>query len=211
MDLQEGSYKIPIDGKWYLEDLYVFPRTYEQVYFLIFSLLPHEDEFIQERIKYAYSQYPWKGGYSAVNFYDKLKYTTPAKQRPQVLSMQYASPGWIELSAIVGVAVVVEKLVVSLSNSLRAANATYHEIYKGMQERKLLRIDEKIKEKELEAKHTDYIEKQAELMANILQLEDIAQIHEKSGSKLKSLKILLSLYRRVRTLVEFQQKRKTNF
>lgn len=211
MNLYEGRYQIPIDGVWFLEDLYVFPRTYEQVYFLMFSLLPHDDEEIQEKIKYAYSQFPWKGGYSAVNFYNKLKYTTPRKQRPQIISMQYASPGWIELTAIVGVALIVEKLVVSLSNSIQAANATYHQVYKGMQERKILRIEKKSKEIELEIKHAEYIQKQVEVMGSLLGLENIEQIHEKTGSPLKSLKIMMSLYRRVRTLVEFQNDSKTNF
>ena len=74
MDLIEANHKIPIDGKWDLEDLHRFPRAYEQVYFMLYCLLPHEDEWVQERIDYAFKQYPWMGGYSAVNFYNKLKY-----------------------------------------------------------------------------------------------------------------------------------------
>jgi hypothetical protein len=211
MNLYESDYKIPIDGDWFLEDLYVFPKAYEQVYFLIFSLLPQEDEEIEERIKYAYSQFPWKGGYSAVNFYDKLKYTTSRVRRPKVISMQYASPGWIELSAILPIAVAVEKLIKSISNSICSTNRAYHEVYTGMQKRKLLRIEIKSKEIELEQKHAEFIELQVKTMANILRLEDVDNIHEKSGSQLKSLKILLSLYRRVRTLAKFQINGKTNF
>jgi hypothetical protein len=37
VDLNEKQYKIPIGGRWDLEDLYVFPRAYEQVYFLVYS------------------------------------------------------------------------------------------------------------------------------------------------------------------------------
>ena len=62
MDLNEENCKFPIDGKWSLEDLYVFPRAYEQVDFIFYSLIPHEDENVQERIQYAYSKYPWQGG-----------------------------------------------------------------------------------------------------------------------------------------------------
>ena len=205
MDLREKHYKIPIEGRWFLEDLYVFPRAYEQVYFLVYSLLPHEDENIQERIQYAYSQFPWQGGYSAVNFYNNLKLTTPKKQRPQVISLQYASPGWIELSLIIGVALSIEKLVKTVAKSLREANSVYHEIYEGTQKRKLLRIKVKSKELELEKAHADYIMQSVGKMADLLNMTEVDQITAKTGSPLKSLKILLSLYRRVRTLAEYQK------
>jgi hypothetical protein len=208
MELNEDKYKISIAGKWYLEDLYVFPRAYEQVYFLIYSLLPHDDEMIQDRIQYAYSQFPWRGGYSAVNFYNNLKYTTPRKERPQILSMQYASPGWIELSLIIGVAVAVERLVKAISSTIRKANATYNEVYRGLQERKLLRIKVEKNELELEMIHAAYIEHSAQKMANMLQLNELDQMHSKTGSSLKTLKILLSLYRRVRTLVDYKRRGK---
>ena len=209
MDLEESNYRIGIDGRWDLEDLYIFPRNYEQVYFLVFSLLPHEDEDIQERIKYAYSGFPWRGGYSAVNFYNNLKYTTPRLHRPQVISIQYASPGWIELRLIQFVARTVEGIIKSIATSIIEANRVYNEIHKGLSERKLLRIDVKKKELELEMMHADYIEKSANTMARLVGLRDVSQMHEKTGSPLKTLKILLSLYRRIRTLAEYQNKGKT--
>jgi hypothetical protein len=209
INLSEESYKIPMDGRWNLEDLYIFPHTYEQVYFLIYSLLPHDDEEIQEKIKYAYSAFPWQGGYSAVNFYNKLKFTTPKQNRPQVLTIQYASPGWIELSLIIGVAVSVQRIVIAVSASIREANSVYSEIHKGMSERKLLRIKIEKEELALEEQNAEYIQKTVERMVKLLGLKDIEQMHKKSGSPLKTLKILLSLYRRVRTLAEFQKNGKT--
>lgn len=209
MDLAESNYIINIDGRWDLEDLYVFPRSYEQVYFLVFSLLAHEDENIQERIKYAYSGFPWRGGYSAVNFYNNLKYTTPKLHRPQVLSIQYASPGWIELRLINFVAHTVESIVKSIAASILHANHVYNEVHKGLSERKLLRIDVKKKELELEIMHAQYIEQSANTMARLVGLDNLNQMHDKTGSPLKTLKILLSLYRRIRTLAEYQNSGKT--
>ena len=138
MDLSYGKHKIAIDGEWYLDDLYVFPRTYEQVYFLLYSLLPHDDGHINERIQRAYSAFPWQGGYSAVNFYNQLKYTTPREERPHIISMRYASPGYIELGLIVSVAVAVAKLVKAIASAIRETNSAYHEVYTGLQKRKPL-------------------------------------------------------------------------
>lgn len=209
MDLIEANHKIPIDGKWDLEDLHRFPRAYEQVYFMLYCLLPHEDEWVQERIDYAFKQYPWMGGYSAVNFYNKLKYSFPKKERPQVISLQYASPGWIELSIIVGVAVAGERIVKAIATAIREANSTYQEIHRGMQERKLHRIEVAKNELELEQQYQEFIENSVDRMVRLLGLSGIEKINQKTGSPLKTLKILLSLYRRIRTLAEYQNKGKT--
>lgn len=109
--LPPGTYTIDIGGEWSLEDLYVFPRTYEQVYFLIYSLLPAHYDLDVERIEHAYRAFPWQGGYSAVNFYNHLKYVTPPRERPQVILINYSSPGWLELGIILTVALNVERII----------------------------------------------------------------------------------------------------
>lgn len=78
-----------------------------------------------------------------------------------------------------------------------------------MQERKLLRIEVEKKELELEEKHQQFIESSAERMVKLLGLSDVEQMNQKTGSPLKTLKILLSLYRRIRTLAEYQNEGKT--
>jgi hypothetical protein len=55
----------------------------------------------------------------------------------------------------------------------------------------------------------EYIQKSADSMVELLKLEDREQMDIKSGSPLKTLKILLSLYRRIRTLAEFERLGKT--
>jgi hypothetical protein len=211
MELQENNYRIPIDGRWDLEDLYKFPRAYEQVYYLIYSLLPHEDDYTNQRIQYAFMQYPWKGGYSAVNFYNNLKFTVPRNKRPQIRSIQYASPGWIDLILIEFIAKRLENIVKSFANSIKHVNSAYSEIHRGMQDRKLLRIETQLKELELEKAHAEYIAQSVQSMATILGFHNVAQMNAKTGSPLKTLKILLSLFRRVRILAEFENKGKTKF
>jgi hypothetical protein len=140
-----------------------------------------------------------------------LKYTTPRRSRPQVVSLYYASPGWLELSIIVGVAIAVERIAKAIASTLKEANSTYHEIHKGLSERKLLRIEAEKKELELMHANHSYIEKCLLDMANLLHLSEVGQMHEKTGSPLKTLKIMLSLYRRVRTLAEYRARGKVDF
>lgn len=215
MFLVEENYKLNIDGSWDINDLYTFSRNYEQVYYAIYSLYPHDDEKIEKKIKGAYSSFPWQGGYSAVNFYDQLKYTTPSQKRLKILTMQYASPGWFELSIIIGVAVSIKQIVGAITFSIKEMNSTYNEIYRGAKERKLLKIQVEQTEnehqkkmafeanfKKAEGENLKFIEEQNEKLARILKIEDVKKIHEKTGSPLKTLKILMSLYRRVRKLSE---------
>jgi hypothetical protein len=147
------NYTIPIAGNWTLEDLYVFPRTYEQVYFLVYSLAPDHSDREAERIARAYESLPWQGGYSAVSFYNQLKYITPKRERPAVVSIEYSSPGWIELALILSAALNVQQIVKSIAKSLGYANNVYNDIIKGMQQRKILRLE--VREKELELKQRE--------------------------------------------------------
>ena len=135
------SYKIFIDKRWSLEDLYKFPRAYEQVYFAFEAVLPSPDEVTDERIERAFRAFPWQGGYSAVSFYNQLKYATPPKRRPLIQKMQYASPGYIELLLNLPLAVQIAGVVGSVAASIGACNKTYNAIHTDLQKRKLLRMD----------------------------------------------------------------------
>jgi hypothetical protein len=206
---EEGKYKIPLAEKWTLEDWYVFPHIYEQVYFFMYSFLPNQDDSAVERIQRAYSTFPWYGGYSAVNFYDQLKYILPKNRRPYIVSIRYGSDGWIELALLVSIAMSIERIVKAIADTLDHCNNVYHNIYIGLQRRKLLRIKTKRKELQLKKKELEYIEESLQLMARLLGFQNLAEVNERTGSSYITLKILLSLYRRLRILAEYQKRGKT--
>jgi len=208
---QAETYTIHIEGDWSLEDLYVFPRAFEQVYFLVYSLMPERDEDALERIHHAYSALPWRGGYSAVNFYNQLKYVTPKPDRPQIVSIHYASPGWLEVALILSVALSVERLVKSISNTIGHAHDVYDRIARGMSERKLLRLEAQQKELQFKKEELEYITSCLDQMGKLLGFNNLEEIKNRTGHPYISLKILLSLYRRVRTLVEYIGKGKADF
>src|SRR2546422_9381564 len=122
---QPDTYTIHIEGKWSLEDLYVFLCAFEQVYFLVHSLMPEHDDAAPERIRHAYHAYPWQGGYSAVNFYNALMYVTPKRDRPHSASIHYGSPGRFEIDLIPGGAFGVERRGKNLANTGRHGPDTY--------------------------------------------------------------------------------------
>jgi hypothetical protein len=125
--------------------------------------------------------------------------------------MQYSSPGWIEISVITGVALSLEQLVKSVGRTILYVNKVYNEIYAGFQERKLSEIKTKQAESEFQRKHGKFISDSLKEMAKIYGVKKVSDLNQKTGSPYKSLKILLSLHRRVRTLVDYQSKGKTRF
>lgn len=215
------EYQIKIDGEWTLEDWYAFPHTYSQVYGFVYSLFEIRkylevdwDEFaeeIDERILFTYTSQPWRGGYSAVNFYNYLKNLVPPHHRPRIKAVHYESPGFIKLVLFVPAAKAIKEIVQTFCDAGKSINSLYNEIYKGMYERKLLKLD--VKKKELELKEADlkFIESSTKSLARLMGFKSTRQLHQATRNPLTSLKILLSFYRRIRTLAEYTKKGKSKF
>ena len=68
-----GNIFIGLDGQWEFVDLAVLPKTYSELYSVVYLLenLPSSSD---EMVSYTFQAHPWEGGYSALNFYlRKLK------------------------------------------------------------------------------------------------------------------------------------------
>jgi hypothetical protein len=208
MARQQGVYPIHMDGRWTLEDLYKFPRTYEQAYFALDALIPSESQLDFERVDRAFRAFPWQGGYSAVNFYNQLKYATPVGARPEVLSIHYASPGAITLSLILEQAQLLAAIVGAVAGSIAVCNTLYNKIMNDLQHRKLLRIKVERENIALSHEELNLVREYNQEMAAILQIGTPDALDARTGRPLVSLKILLSVYRRVRTLADYRNKGK---
>lgn len=206
--MADDVYRIPIDGDWSLEDLYVFPRAYEQCYFAYLALAATPPSADDDRIARAYEAFPWQGGYSAVDFYNQLKWSVTKRKRPTIIRIRYGSPGVIELGGLlVSIAVIIERVVHTLCKAAREVNQTYSAIHRDLQKRRLLRIKTDNEIRKLTPLEQARISKHAEELATILDV-DLAKLNERTSSPYISLKILLSLFRRMRAISEFQRRGK---
>jgi hypothetical protein len=196
------TYRIELDGKWLLKDFSEFFHIYTEVYSLCFSLVG--PPALEGRYPELLRRYPWRGGYSAVNFYDDLYVEMGRRYRPNVKAIQYASPGYLELSLLVIVATNIKRIVKQLTKSGEAINNLYTSIHKGLAERKLLRLDVRSKELDLATKELEYIRAAYRDFAGSLHIPESEAFLEASPNPLAALKVLLSLYRRVRVLAKFQ-------
>jgi len=210
--LDVENIKLHIDGRWELTDLNLLTRVYIQIYGLIYSL-DVADDYLDEEIQYIYGKYPWKGGFSAVNFYQNLFSKMPRKYRPEIKSFQYASPGFMELSQLVDVAKDISLIVGYVSAALLAGNKTYSSIQKGIRERKLSKVDLRSEELKLLEQERDFIHKSVNDIAKVMGVrkETLAKLYLRAeNNELAVLKILSSLYRRARDLAKLQNKQQLN-
>jgi hypothetical protein len=206
-----GSYTIHIDGRWSLEDLYVFARTFEQVYFAVEAILPATDEETNERIVRAFQIFPWQGGYSAVGFYNQLKLATPAKRRPVIASIRYSSPGWLELLALLSVTTTVTIIVNRIAKTLEQCNHTYNQIYTDALHRKLLKMEVERRRIDLTKEQADFLIRSSDTIAQMMGIPSAEIVDSRTSDPFISMKIFLSLYRRVRTLATYQKQGKADF
>ncbi len=105
----------------------------------------------------------------------------------------------------------VRDLVNIIAGTIKSANHAYTDVVKGMQQRKLMRLKGKEAVLKLRQSELDFIAENAETMGRVLGITDVSSIHARTGNPYITLKILLSLFRRVRTLAEYQLQGKADF
>jgi hypothetical protein len=121
--VQSSNYIITIGGIWSLNDFYELPHVFEQAYVFNCAVFQVEMTTTFERLNEVFLSYPWRGGYSAVNFYNSLGKHIPAHFRAKIKSIQYASPGGIELIVVIPAVVAIAKLVDIIVKSAGGVNS----------------------------------------------------------------------------------------
>lgn len=211
MALQPTKTKLRLDGRWNLEELSEATKDYTQLYGFAYSLLPDLPLARQEEIDYIYGKFPWKGGYSTVNFFNQLFHKIPPKLRPEVERIQYASPGFIELSELLLVAVTVAGIVKAVCSTINTAHDTYRNIQKGSVDLELSKINLAKEKLDLTQRQIAFCEGSTKKLVEVFGLtESQEQLIDQrvQGNQAMKLKILLSVFRRVEPLAEKQSEGK---
>lgn len=211
MTLKTTKTKLLLDGRWNLEELSEATRDYTQLYGFAYSLVPDLPLARLNEIDYIYGKFPWKGGYSTVNFFNQLFHKIPPKLRPEVERIQYASPGFIELSEILLVALTVAGIVKAVCSSINMAHDTYRKIQKGSVDFELSKINLSKEKLDLTQKQRAFCESSSNELVKIFDLsveqDKLLNQRVQSNPAIK-LKILLSVFRRVEPLAKKQSEGK---
>ena len=206
----EESYRVLMDGRWRLEDLYTFPHAFSQCYAFIYCLDSDLSPRDRDRINYALVGYPWKGGYSYVNIYIVFHHQVPPRHRPTIKAISYASPGWLDIVLNPDVALQVAKSVGILAGSAVAAAKAYATVMKYLTQVSVERKRAQLAEMRLTQAQHKTLMSMCQDIAKFLGFKSVKELHERTGSPEISLKLLAAHYRRTDQLVEFVKEGKAS-
>lgn len=196
-------YRVLMDQRWELKDLYNFPHSYSQAHAFIYCLDSELDPRDDERINIALQDYPWKGGYSYINIYTVFHHQIPVPHRPQIASIQYASPGWIDILLNPDVALQVAKAVGILLGAGVAAAKAIKEIDKIRLDIALQRRQQWKEFAELTAEETKALNEMSEELAKNLGFGSLQKLQQRTKNPEVTLKVLLAHYRRLKVLGDY--------
>ena len=205
--------QIGLNGRWALEELSYAMKEYIQLYGFAYSLIPDLPIARREEIDYIYGKFPWRGGYSTVNFFNQLFHKIPGKLRPEVKRIQYASPGFIELTELLAAALMVAQIVTTVCKSLNSIHKLFRKIQKASAAHKLSKINLATEELNLKQRQITFCVNSSKSLVKAFGLTEAQEqlIDQKvQNNPVMKLKILLSVFRRVEPLAKKQALGKIN-
>jgi hypothetical protein len=200
-----GIYRVLMDERWALEDLYGFPHAYSQAHSFVYHFDGDQelDSRIVNRVNKTFHEYPWRGGYSYVNLYAVLFNQIPKQHRPTVQSIQYASPGWIDLLINPDVALKVAQSVGILLGAGVTAVEAFKQIDKARLDIGRRRRQQNREYASLAASEAKELNNMSEELAKHLGFHNLEELQKKTGDPEVTLKVLMAHYRRLRTLGDY--------
>jgi hypothetical protein len=214
MPKRKGSARLGLAGEWSLHELYEYSHVFTQVYSLVFYLDSLREGVVEpegwgiDDEEPMLGSFPWRGGYSAVNFYRRLEARVPKDQRPQVRQIEYHSPGFMELLLDHQSAITIAILVGAFMKNADRLVGFVRKVYETLHDMKLMNIEAKRKSLELSREQIEYLKFANRELEELLEVPKAMQVGELAPNELAKLKINLSLYRRVRRLAEYQEEGK---
>lgn len=202
---QPGRYRILMDGRWELTDLAELPHAFEQCYSFIYCFDTEVGPLTPEWVAYVLHGYPWRGGFSYINFYSVLRNQVIWRDRPRVNAIKYASPGWMELVLNPDVAIQVAKAVAAIAASSAAAAKSYAIASKALRGIKVEREKAKLANLKLTADQDAAIMQLCEQHAKFLGFKSVRSLNEQTGNSEVTLRLLLAHHRRLRILAKFDE------
>ena len=204
-------YSLRLNGDWGLWELSGFGRQYVQTYsfFHVLTLANQGDEVFMDRLSWALRTSPWKGGWSAVDFFQALVNTVPRDRLPRIRRIQYSSPGFIEISlGIISVAYVIR----ACCKTYDQLHDSYHRTYKAAKKRQLLSLDVRKMELDVHKREIEFVDQAVTELSAVLQLRPFEGLfRDLNTNRLALLKVLFALCRRIEPMAKLQDDDQVKF
>ncbi len=115
-----SSYAVLVEGNWSVREIGDFPSLFSKVYSLLYwSNVLHLKHQVQ---------HPWRGGFSAMHFFNWLADAVPRQDRAYVSAIQYSSPGFMRFRLNGKIAEQVTKCLFVFKANKDFINAQYDDL-----------------------------------------------------------------------------------
>lgn len=209
--MTENKYRILLDGKWSLEDLMVFSRVYFQNYSFVYCLETDVVDVAKYRMKEVLKEYELRSGLSYVSIYDVFRSSVAKSDLPQIDSITYASPGWIDLILNVDVAIQLAKSLSVYMGASIAVAETYKRLHKIYIELDKLRAEKRLKTLQLEAEEAKVAEKLTRELAKGLGFKSYDDLVKNTKNEEESARLIMAHHRRLVKFASFVKSGKLSF
>lgn len=195
-----------IDGEWEMPEFGQFYQKYADVYAFFASTKNWADPLrpaaLRAQVQEAFRTKPFQGGSSYVHFYHGLNDNLPRDERTSLDSIQYASPGTVNITGDAALFDAVERLVTTFLDQRFEIREAYSTLYSYMSKGGLLAMaGHNFKADDPRAA---YLLAGAKTLCEKHEIQDfdiISQLSQKNG--LVVAKIVLSLSRRIEEAAKF--------
>ena len=140
-----------------------------------------------------------------------MKVHVDKEHRPQIKSIHYASPGWIELTLNLEVATQFAKVLAIYLGSAAGVAEIYRRLYKIYADLSATRKSLKSKTFKLNAEDALRAQKLNQELAKGLGYESLADLDAHTNSVEESSKLLMAHYRRMEKMAKFVRAGKASF
>jgi hypothetical protein len=195
--------RVNIDGRWGISDLRKFSDLVQDAYSFVYALSERGSRVTQNHIESLFVRYPWRGGFSSVNFFDNLYSIIPPEDRADIRTIAYASPGEITLKLDGSVADSIREFVYKIIDDDAQISKDYKDAYRWLQDNQLL--SSSTQDKLLTSSEHLFLTEQLERLCVSFGLEDHKSkiLAFSQSDPLAATKILLAYYRRLNALADY--------
>jgi hypothetical protein len=207
--LDVADREIHIDGRWDAQDLSALPDLFTDNYSFLYALA--SDEFGRNSsTQRMFRKFPWRGGFSAVGFYRGLYDQIPRQHQLAIRGINYRSPGEITVSAASVIVDQIDAMSVAFNEQRRELQQLYRQLYEGMSTRQLL--GRSLDEIDADPLDFEFVERATRELTVAMRFTMIDQLWSLTGENwIASAKILMSFFRRIKSLADFFDSGKASF
>ena len=189
-----ASLRFEMDGEWDLGDLNALASTLRITYAYFYWSNVNADSMPQQ-VRTLMSRYFWSGEYIGERFAEQLYWNIPESDRTKLKSIEYHSPGWIEISGAAGALAASAYAAKSWIEVAEKTLDLIERIEKFFERRRLKKIEKKVSLADIDGATIDEARAMCFEVGKMLSMSDtqVENVIDITGTPISALRMLMTM------------------